>query len=118
MRLIVTIAAIVLAQQSACDSSSGKSTPAKPVIPKPPLHRFVLTRLADEGVAFDTQTGQICKTWDWKPMGKSPTPDPLTGGSPQRIIGEFTPTCLSLYEKYPSGPSDVGVTEDQQLDQR
>jgi len=52
-------------------------------------------------------------------VGTAATPDPATGGSPQRIIGEFSPTCLSLYEKYPSGDGDnTQVIEDQQPDQK
>ena len=66
-----------------------------------PLHRFVLTR-TDEGVAFDTQTGQICRTWDWKLVTKPSKPDPETGTIPQRSFGELAPTCLYLYEQYPS----------------
>jgi hypothetical protein len=120
MRLAVTLAALALAQQSGCDFSSTKPVPAaKAIAPKPPLHRFVLPRFpADDGVAFDTQTGQICKTWGWEPVGKATTPDPVTGNSPQRIIGEFAPTCLSIYEKYPSGVGDSAVIEDQQPDQK
>jgi hypothetical protein len=123
MRFAVTLAALVMAQQSGCDSSGTKPAPTpavKTVAAKPPLHRFILPRFpADDGVAFDTQTGQICKTWGWQPVGKAATPDPVTGNSPQRIIGEFAPTCLSIYEKYPSGVGDsVATTEDQQSDQK
>lgn len=72
--------------------------------PRPPLHRFVLTRDAD--VAFDTQTGQICRTWPWQPTGQTAKPDPASGNVPQRQLGEFAPTCLDLYRLYPSGPDD------------
>jgi hypothetical protein len=61
-----------------------------------PTRRFELVT-HDADVAFDTQTGQLCKTWDWQPMGKVSKPDPITGGSPQRKLGEFAPTCLSLF---------------------
>src|SRR5260370_13115547 len=79
------------------------SNKAKPTIQAktPPVHRFVLTR-TDEGVAFDTQTGQICRTWNWKLVAKPSKPDPETGNVPQRSFGELTPTCLYLYEQYPS----------------
>src|SRR5258707_976455 len=60
-----------------------------------PVHRFVLTRY-DAGVAFDTQTGQLCRTWEWRLGGKPAKPDAETGTTPQRSIGEFTPTCLTL----------------------
>jgi hypothetical protein len=66
------------------------------------VHRFVLTRESGD-VAFDTQTGQICRTWEWAPVGKAPKPDPESGNRAQRSFGEFTPTCLSLYQRYPSG---------------
>ena len=67
-----------------------------------PVHRFVLTKFAG-GVAFDTQTGQICRTWDWSILGKPEKPDPVTGIVPQRSFGEQSPTCVSLYKDYPSG---------------
>ena len=73
----------------------------KPKAPRTPLHRFVLTRAED--VAFDTQTGQICRTWTWQPVGKAPAPDPVTGGAPSRKFGEFAPLCLDIYTLYPSG---------------
>src|SRR5262245_29074740 len=109
MQLALTIAALALIQQSGCDFSGAK--PAKTVAPRAPSHRFVLPRVpTDDGVAIDTPTGKICKTWAWSPIGKAPNPDPNTGGTPQRLVGEFAPTCLSLYEKYPSGIGDGSVT--------
>jgi hypothetical protein len=118
MRLTVGIAIIALTQSS-CDFSPAKTATLKPVAQKPPLHRFVLPRFpADDGVAFDTQTGQICKTWAWSPVGANPKPDPVTGNTAQRLIGEFAPTCLSLYEKYPSGPGDGSPSDDQQPDSK
>jgi len=65
-------------------------------------HRFVLTKF-DGGVAFDTQTGQICRTWDWLPVGGHPKANAETGTTPQIAFGEYAPTCLFLYEQYPSG---------------
>lgn len=82
------------------------STPApKPIAKKVkenrvPVHRFVLTKF-NPGVAFDSQTGQLCKTWDWRLSGEA-TSD-KEGFTPQRSLGEFSPTCLSLYQQYPSG---------------
>jgi hypothetical protein len=115
MRFAATFAILILAQQSGCDSSSPKpvaQSPVKPTsLPKPPLHRFTITR--DLDVAFDTQTGQLCKTWDWQAGGKPPAPDPTTGTQPQRTIGEFAPMCLALYEKYSSGSSDEPIIESQ-----
>ena len=72
MLFALAIATLVLAQQLSC-AQGGRPTSVKPAAPKPPLHRFILTRYpADASVAFDTQTGQICKTWEWQPVGKSP----------------------------------------------
>jgi hypothetical protein len=84
-----------------CDQLSPKPKPT-PKENRVPVHRFVLTR-ASEDVAFDTQTGQLCRTWEWTPIGKASKPDPDSGNMPQRKFGEFAPSCLSLYEKYPSG---------------
>ena len=120
MRLMFGMVLIALAQQSACDLNQKPAPPKPAAAAKPPLHRFVFTRFpTDAGVAFDTQTGQICKTWLWFPSGPAAKPDPENGTTPQRVIGEFAPTCLSLYQKYPSGSGDsIPVTEDQQSDQK
>lgn len=79
-----------------------------------PVHRFVLTR-HDADVAFDTQTGQLCRTWDWRLSGKPSKPDAESGTMPQRSIGEFTPTCLTLYREYPSGvnPDSEALLDEQ-----
>jgi hypothetical protein len=116
MKTVATIALFAFIQQSGCDNSPAKTSAPKAVGLKPPLHRFVLTRYpADAGVAFDTQTGQICRTWEWSPSGPAPEPDPTTGNAPQRSIGEFAPLCLSIYTQYPSGPGDGGsAVEDTQ----
>jgi hypothetical protein len=79
--------------------TSAKPTPAP--APRHPIHRFVLTQFGG-GVALDTQTGQICKTWDWEPLGKEPAPDPVSGNVAPRAFGEFSPTCISLYNSYPT----------------
>src|SRR5262245_55628098 len=64
-----------------------------------PAHRFVLTRL-DFNVAFDSQTGQVCKTWEWDAV--NPNKSAPGGKRLPVVFGEFAPTCLSLYENFPS----------------
>jgi hypothetical protein len=109
----------------ACDNIAREFgyTPTKAATPKQathrerpaPTHRFVLSRNAD--VAFDSQTGQICRTWEWKPLGKAVKADSETGYTPQRLFGEFAPLCLSLYQQYPSvaNPNDpLGILDEQQ----
>jgi hypothetical protein len=84
--------------------------------PATPIHRFVIMNFGAD-VGFDSQTGQICRTWDWQPLGKAAKPDAETGTAPQRKFGEFAPTCLSLYQQYPSvgNPSDsFGLLDKQQ----
>ena len=77
-----------------------------------PVHRFVLAQ-HDYDVAFDTQTGQICRTWDWQVAGKPPSIE--SGVVPQRQFGELAPTCLSLYLQYRStGTSQAESTSDNQ----
>jgi hypothetical protein len=71
-----------------------------------PVRRFILTKY-DADVAFDTQTGQLCKTWEWQPMAKLTPQQEASGVHPPRALGEFSPTCISLYSQYPSG---VGTT--------
>lgn len=53
--------------------------------------RFVLTKFAGD-MAFDLQTGQTCRTWDWTPT----TPGKLDANrnAPEVKYGEFTPTCV------------------------
>src|ERR1700746_357638 len=78
---------------------------------RPPTHRFVLAEHHAD-IAFDTVTGQLCRTWDWSLQGSHPKVDPSTGTTPQRAEGEFAPTCLYLYEKSPSrfdSPAPLGL---------
>ena len=97
------------------ETPSSKPQPPRPIskIHRTPVHRFTLLR-NDPGVAFDTQTGQVCRTWGWVPGGKPATADPESGNTPQRTFGEFSPTCLELYKQYESGSDDGAVipTED------
>jgi hypothetical protein len=121
MRAVVATAALVLLQQSGCDTTSPKpasvnKTAAKVAKPRRPIHRFVLTKYPENsGVAFDTQTGQICRTWDWQPVGREAVTDE-NGRLTQRSIGEFAPTCDTLYQKF-SSSSDSAVSEDDGISQ-
>lgn len=106
-KLHVLLFSVTLLTFSGCDQlnpSVNKIAPKTQVAmeSRVPVHRFVLTRY-EPGVAFDTQTGQLCRTWDWKLMGKPAKPDEQSVGVPQRSLGELTPTCVSLYREHPSG---------------
>jgi hypothetical protein len=95
----------ILLMLSGCDEiqkANGQpvAAAAKKAAPARPLRRFEVMKF-DAGVAFDSQTGQICKTWDWT-VTASPKVDPVTGTRPQQTLGEFAPSCLSLYKEYPS----------------
>jgi len=94
-----------------CDQLTQQKSPAPAAKAKPRpnnmAHRFVLTKLSG-GVAFDTQTGQICRTWDWAPGGKPPKPND-NGVVLQQSFGDLAPTCVSLYKEYPSGSVDSQV---------
>ena len=81
--------------QNSCDSSQ-KKTPA-PVKPMKatPLHRFVLAQPLKD-VAFDTQTGQLCRTWEWSIEPSKANP------ATEIKVGQFAPTCLSVYTTYPT----------------
>jgi hypothetical protein len=89
--------------QSGCPTDEKKEEPPKKVAqaphPQTPTHRFVLTR--DIDLAFDTQTGQLCRTWDWQPVAPQTKPT-AEGLMPQRKPGEYTPTCLTLYQQNPT----------------
>ena len=65
-----------------------------------PVHRFILTKY-NADVAFDSQTGQLCRTWAWIPTAKH-TPEQELKGIPLSM-GEYSPTCLDLYKQFPSG---------------
>jgi hypothetical protein len=88
-----------------CLAACDKLTPSTITVKVPdqgehfPTRRFELVE-HDANVAFDTQTGQLCKTWGWQPTGKPVKVDPDTGSAPRRSLGEFAPTCLSLYISY------------------
>jgi hypothetical protein len=114
LRRILPLTLLATMVLPGCDQLTQPQKAATPTpAPKPKLnrtgaHRFVLPKLGGDDVAFDTQTGQICKTWDWQPLGKPAQIDPQTGSSPQRKYGEFAPTCLSLYQLYPAN-ADSGA---------
>ncbi len=100
---------VVTVLTSGCDNPNLNQNPKKVAAPKPrsakqPLHRFVLTRLGVD-IAFDTQTGQLCKTWEWQ-ITNTLKPDAISGMQPQAKPGEFAPLCLSLYNQSPSGLDD------------
>ena len=91
-----------------CDqiaSLNQKKQPSEKAGLRPSARRFVLTNFGADA-AFDTQTGQLCRTWDWKLTGKADQKDPITGLTPQAKLGQLAPTCLSLYTQYPSGVDD------------
>ncbi len=66
---------------------------AHKIMPQPPFHRF--KQLPDrEDVAFDDQTGRLCKTWSWKSIDRK---------SPDKF--EELPECAEVYTVYPTGMS-------------
>lgn len=75
-----------------------------------PTRRFVLVE-HNMNVAFDTQTGQLCRTWDWTPFNPPQKASPTTGVTPQQAAGQFSPTCLSLYQKFPTRSEPVESTK-------
>jgi hypothetical protein len=110
---VVVIFMLALAT-AGCDNFNLQGRKAAPALRKPkpatgPLHRFVLTRFGQD-TAFDTQTGQLCRTWDWLPAGA-----PRTGNEAlEKKPGQFTPLCLTLYQQFPSGPDDGTQTVEEE----
>jgi hypothetical protein len=101
MKLAI-IAFIPLSMNSCSTSGASKEAPAKhPVsVSTPSAHRFQQSK-SDMDLAFDQQTGQLCKTWDWYPA--TGAAKPLSSGmTPQRQHGEFAPLCVSVYRNFPS----------------
>jgi hypothetical protein len=100
MKLSLLFASI-LALQSCEVPTQQKKEPVKAAAPRPGLHRFILTRFGID-VALDTQTGQLCRTWDWTPTSEAPRTNPLAEVKP----GQYAPLCLTLYQQYPSGTGE------------
>src|ERR1700693_1846990 len=116
--LRTTLFLLVLTSLFGCDDIAkefGYQKPAPAKQQSPPLtptHRFVLAQ-GHTDIALDTQTGQLCRTWDWAPV--APEQKPSNGLIPQRLPGELTPTCLSLFNQYPTrgNPGDpLGLFEE------
>jgi hypothetical protein len=85
-------------QMTAVNAQPKKRATVKRAVP---VHRFVQSTF-NADIAFDTQTGQMCRTWAWEPISASAKPDPVTGRVPQQSAGQFTPTCASVYLSIPS----------------
>ena len=96
--------------QGNCDDKKVPSARSQVNRKTHPLHRFVLAAPLKD-VAFDTQTGQLCRTWDWSISGEVKAD--TEGHVPERKIGELTPTCLSLYESYPTEGEAYGPPDSQ-----
>lgn len=107
MRIAFLAVIALLAVQSECNQA-----PSKPQAPPPqrtiaPIRRFVLARPQTD-VAFDTQTGQLCRTWEWSPALTNEK-QPWVEMKP----GQFTPLCVELYKKYPTtGATGVTISDD------
>jgi hypothetical protein len=97
MKISACIAAsVLLLQQGGCYESK-PSTPPAVVSPKPVYsQRFLPVPSPQTGMfgvpwtgyfALDTQTGQLCRTWDWGYIGNGKKVNDL----------DQLPTCLSLY---------------------
>ncbi len=95
--LVVALAAMAL--QNDCDGDKKPPTnpaPRQQRVITHPTHRFVLAQPLKDA-AFDTQTGQLCRTWDWHLLAER-----KAGDTSERSVGEMSPTCLSLYGQYPT----------------
>lgn len=64
------------------------TTPAPTPIPQRP-QRFVPVAAEQGGLALDTETGILCRTWNWTPTSKQQ--------STSKVISEWSPLCVSLY---------------------
>jgi hypothetical protein len=111
--LTVTLLCIAGCDDLAKEFGYQKSEPMKSQQPLPssPTHRFIVYSHTVD-IAFDTQTGQLCRTWDWSPVAPEAKPS-ATGGLPERKAGEFAPTCLSLFKQFPTtGNAAIGVVQE------
>ena len=81
--------AVLLFQVDSCDKPKPAPKPSKITYP---IRRFEHSAGTDSGLAMDTLTGQLCKTWEW--VYTSPN-------APSHDM-QTLPTCLSLFNDYPS----------------
>ena len=83
-----------LFSSSGCDEFQQAQQKPKPVKSQTvienrvPVRRFILTKY-NADVAFDTQTGQLCKTWEWEPTAKLTPQQEASGVHPARAMGEI-----------------------------
>lgn len=106
---------IIALMATGCDSpSQNNKLASKSSTQRSPIRRFEITQRGAADVAFDTQTGQICRTWAWVPTEKERPPNPSTGLSPQIVWGQDAPTCVVLYRDFPSMSGDVESVPDEQ----
>lgn len=91
MRLGI-LAVLLLLATVACDQLA-KETETGPTRPTEnrshPIGRFEKIQNFRVDVALDTQTGQLCKTWEWQSTNRN-SPDPY----------ENLPTCAFLYGNF------------------
>ena len=92
MRRPILAITILLAIATGCDQLADRPQPsARPSESHPhPIGRFEKLQNFRVDVALDTQTGQLCKTWQWESTNRK-SPDPY----------ENLPTCESLYKNFP-----------------
>jgi hypothetical protein len=93
--LLLTALALATLVCVGCDKQQAVAAAAP--APKPEHrvieHRFVAVGASDGGLALDTTTGLLCRTWAWRER---------TGDSD---ISTFTPLCYTLYRNdLPTGP--------------
>jgi hypothetical protein len=102
-KALIALPVLFLIQGGGCDATKRDS-------PKPtqssqgdttqrPIRRFELTSVGFD-IAFDTQTGQLCRTWDWNLKGPNTV-------APESKVTAVAPLCSKLYSQY--SVADTGV---------
>lgn len=109
---VVAVLLLVLAGLSGCGSDQQQKPLAPVRVTVQPYQRFVPIAhgqgyLSFPYWAFDTKTGQLCKTWDWqfhdaatKNAAQSADSSALTG---MDAAAYGTQTCKQLWTAYPDG---------------
>ena len=96
MKLLILVVVILL-PMTGCEQLAEQSKPSSPApssVPERlshPIGRFEKIQNFRVDVALDSQTGQLCKTWEWQSTNRN-TPDPY----------ETLPTCDLLYKTFPT----------------
>jgi hypothetical protein len=113
--LLLTLIGVMV--ETGCPSGQQKQAPTTAPVIVRPYRRFVPIAhgqgfLSFPYWAFDTKTGQLCKTWSWT----NPTVEKAdASGDTSKLAGldaaaAYTPTCKELWTAFPDEPTITALS--------